>query len=280
MIKTEKVITVKPDTSVKEVLQKMQSNFIKHIVVISNNKPVGIVTERDINRFLENDKTAKALEEISAEQVMKKEPITITEGEEETLNQIAESMDIFKIGSVIIVNEDQSLSGIVTRKDIVKLYGTVYAGKFRVKDHMTHRVFTCRMSDALKYALSMLNHNKVSRLVVTDSGGKALGIITTNTFLTNSSYFTKDSETCDYLLPSENEERTVGDLVSEELVAINVEDDLAIAAQKMIQNHINGIPVTDNSGMLIGVISSSDIIRAFVKVPLTKKLLEEYSKSY
>ena len=274
------VITAKPDTSVKEVLQKMQSNFIKHIVVTSNNKPVGIVTERDINRFLENDKTANALEEISIEQVMKKEPITIAEGEEEMLNQIAESMNIFKIGSVIIVNPDQSLLGIVTKMDIVKLYGTVYAGKFSVKDHMTHRVFTCRMSDSLKYALSMLNQNRVSRLVVTDSNGKALNIITTNTFLTNSSYFTEDSKTRNYMLPSDNEERTVGDLIREELVAINVDDDLAIAAQKMIKNHINGVPVTDNSDRLIGIITSSDIIRAFVKVPLTKKLLEEYSKSY
>ena len=280
MISTDNVVTVTPDISVKEVLQKMQSNFIKHIVVTSDNKPMGIVTERDINRFLENDKTAKALEEISVEQVMKKEPITIAEGKEEMLNQIAESMNIFKVGSVIIVNPDQSLLGIVTKTDIVKLYGIVYTGKFKVKDFMSRRVFTCRMSDSLRYALNMLNQNKISRLVVTDNNGKALGIITTNTFLTNSSYFTSNSNTRDYLLPSEIEEMTVKDLVREKLVAINADDDLSIAAQKMINNHINGIPVTDNSGRLTGIISSLDIIRAFVKVPLTKKLLEEYSKSY
>jgi len=55
------VTTVTPEVSIKDVLQKMQPNFIKHIVVQVNNKPVGIVTERDINKFLENDKTARAL---------------------------------------------------------------------------------------------------------------------------------------------------------------------------------------------------------------------------
>ena len=48
----------------------MQSSFIKHIVVTLDNKPVGVITERDISRFLENGKTAGALEEISVEQVM------------------------------------------------------------------------------------------------------------------------------------------------------------------------------------------------------------------
>ena len=274
-------MTVTPETSIKEVLQKMQSNFIKHIVITSKNKPVGIVTERDINRFLEDDKISGALEEISVDQVMKKELFTITEGSEEMINQIAESMNIFKVGSVIIVNDDQSISGIITKTDIVKLYGTVYAGKFTVKDHMTSRVFTCRKSDSLRYALNMINQNKVSRLVVTDSNGKAEGMITTNTLLTNSSYFTKeDSKTRNYLLPSDAEGMTVGDLVREELVSIHIDDDLSIAAQKMVKNRINGIPVIDHSARLVGVISSLDIIRAFVKAPLTKKLLEEYSKSY
>ena len=259
----------------------MQTNFIKHIIITSENKPVGILTERDINRFLDNNKTAGALEEISTGQVMKKELITIMEDKDDMLNQIAESMNIFKIGSVIVVNPDQSLSGIVTKADIVKLYGTVYAGKFKVQDYMTRKIFTCRRSDSLRFALNMLNHNRISRLVVTDNDGAAVGMITTNTFLTNSSYFTeKDPKTHNYMLPSDAGETTVGDLVSEELVAVHACDDLSVAAQKMTKNHINGIPVIEDSGRLIGIISSLDIIRAFVKVPLTKELLEEYSKYY
>ena len=79
MTNTKKLITARPDDSINDVLQKMQTNFIKHIVIKVNNKPVGIVTERDINKFLENDKTARALEEISIKQILKKDPVTITD---------------------------------------------------------------------------------------------------------------------------------------------------------------------------------------------------------
>ena len=275
------VTTVTTDTSIHEVLQKMQSNFIKHIVVEEKNKPVGVVTERDINKYLENDKTARTLEAISIEQVMEKNLILITDGASDHLNRAAERMDVFKIGSVILVDSNGNLAGIITKTDITKVYGAVYGGKFKVKDYMSRKVFTCRKSDSLRFALNMINQNDVSRLVVTDNNGKPHGVITTNDFLIHSSYFTKDkTETREYLLPVDSKNMCVDDLVSDELLAVNLEDDLSIVAQKMIKNHIHGIPVIDDNDNLVGIVSNLDVVRAFVKVPLIKELLEKYSKLY
>jgi len=277
---TTEVITVTPDASINDVLQKMQLNFIKRIVVEVKNKPVGIVTERDINKFLENDKTARALKEISIKQVMRKNLITITDGPNDHLNQAATRMDTFKIGSVIIIDSDGNLVGIITKTDITKVYGAVCGGKFQVKDYMTQKVFTCRKSDSLRFALNMINQNDISRLVVTDNSGKPLGVITTNTFLIHSSYFTKGKTiTREYLLPVDSEEMCVGDLVSKELLTVNLEDDLSIAAQKMIKNQINGIPVVDDKKKLVGVVSNLDVVKAFVHVDSIEHLLE-YSKLY
>ena len=55
-------------------LLAMYTNFIKRIVVASKNKPVGVVTERDISKFLEQDKTAKALNEIPVKYVIPTRP--------------------------------------------------------------------------------------------------------------------------------------------------------------------------------------------------------------
>ena len=281
LINTTDIITVTPDASINDVLQKMQYNFIRHVIVKSKNKPVGIVTERDIDKFLENDKTARALEEISIEQVMEKNLITITDGASNSISQAAERMHTFKIGSVIIVDSDGNLVGMITKTDIAKVYGTLYGAKFKVKDHMSHKVVTCRKSDSLRFALNMINQNDISRLVVTNNNGKPLGVITTNAFLTHSSYFTKDKDgTREYLLPMDSENMCVGDLVSKELLAVNLEEDLAIAAQKMIKNHINGIPVMDDNDQLVGVVSNLDVVKAFVKVPLTEDLLQKYSELY
>ena len=278
---TTNVTAVSPEISIKGVLQKMQSNFIKYIVIQVNNKPLGIVTERDIGKFLENDNTARALEEISIEQVMKKDLIIMTDGTHDHVNQAAKNMDIFKIGSVITVDSNENLTGMITKTDIVKIYGAVYGAKFKVKDHMSSKVITCRKSDSLRFALNMINQNHISRLVVTNNDGKALGMITTNTFLTHSTYFTKaKDDTRKYLLPEDSENMSVGDLVSKEVLAVNLEDDLSVAAQKMIKNHISGIPVTDEHDQLVGVVTNSDVVKAFVKVPLTKELLQKYSELY
>jgi len=103
----------------------MQINFIKHIVVEVKNKPVGIVTERDIDKFLENDKTARVLEEISINQVMEKNLVTIADGTSDCISQAAERMRTFKIGSVIIVDSNGNLAGMITKTDITRVYGIV-----------------------------------------------------------------------------------------------------------------------------------------------------------
>ncbi len=66
------VITIRPESSIFDALLQMQTNFVKHIVITTKNMPVGIVTERDINRFLGDDKTAHAIDEIPIKHVMQK----------------------------------------------------------------------------------------------------------------------------------------------------------------------------------------------------------------
>jgi len=62
---------VKPDSSLSETLIQMQTKFIKHVVVTITKKPLGIVTERDINKFLEHDQTSRTLEEIPIRELEK-----------------------------------------------------------------------------------------------------------------------------------------------------------------------------------------------------------------
>ncbi len=90
---------------------------------------------------------------------MTKNPITITDGASDRLNQAASRIDTFKIGSVIIVDSNGNLAGMITKSNITKVYGTIFGAKFKVKDYMSHKVFTCRKSDSLRFALNMINQN-------------------------------------------------------------------------------------------------------------------------
>lgn len=276
------VISVAPDASIYETLLEMQTNFIKRIVISSENKPFGIVTERDINRFLEDDRTSRALNEIPVKHVMKKNVISIVDGLEDHFIQCATRMDTFKIGSVVLVNDDGQLIGIVTKTDITKAFSIVYSGKFLVSDYMSRKVVTCRKSDTLKYALSLMNQNDVSRLVVTDEKGKPLGLITTNTLLTHSDYFSQGkTRSRDYLIPINNGDKLkVVDLISNNLITIEQDEDLAVAASIMIKNKISGIPVIDKNENLVGVVSKFDVVRAFAVVGTHGELQAKYSELY
>jgi CBS domain-containing protein len=274
------VITANPKSSIFEVLQKMQSHLIKRIVISENTKPIGIITERDINRFLEDDKTSRAINEIPIDHVMEKNIVLITDDLENDFYQCASKMDNLKIGSVIIVDEDGKLSGIITRTDLVKAYASIFGEKYSVKEFMSTKIVTCRKSDSLKYALSLMNQNHVSRLVVTDENGTAIGLISSNTLLTHSDYFTKgNTRSRDYLLPL-NKDLVVNDLVEENLVTIKDDEDLAKGANIMIKKKISGMPVLDSKQNLVGLVSKSDVVKAFSDVVPHEQLKMKYKEMY
>jgi predicted transcriptional regulator len=274
------VISVSPDSSVFEALQKMQSEFVKRLVITEGTKPLGIITERDINKFLEEDKTARAVNEIPIKHLMQKNIVLITDGFEDDFYQCASKMENLKIGSVILVDKNGDLSGIISRTDLVKSYANVFGGKYLVKDFMSTKIVTCRKLDSLKFALSLMNQNKVSRLVVTNEKGLAIGLITTNTLLTHSDYFTKGhTRSRDYLLPLDKEV-IVNDLLEENLVTIGEGEDLAKAASLMIKYKISGIPVLDSNQNLIGLVSKTDVVKAFSDVVPHEQLKLMYKEMY
>jgi len=275
------VITVKPESSIFDALLQMQTNFIKHIVVAVKNIPVGIVTERDINKFLEENKTAYAINEIPIKHVMQKNIITIVNGTEDHFEQCAARMETFKIGAVILINDNGELTGIISKTDLTKSFANVFGGKYLVKNFMNKKIVTCRRSDSLKFALSLMNKNQISRLIVTDENGYPVGLISTNTLLTHSDYFTKgNTRSRDYLLPINGEKLTVNDLLTDELVTINEEEDLAVAASKMIKNKIGGIPVVSSENNLVGIVSKTDVVRAFSVVGSHEEIKLKYKELY
>jgi len=274
------VISVKPDSSVFEALQKMQSKLVKRLVITDGSKPLGIITERDIDKFLEEDKTARAVDEIPVKHLMQKNVVLVTDGLEDDFYQCASKMENLKIGSVILVDENGDLSGIVSRTDLVKSYANVFGGKYLVKDFMSTKIVTCRKSDTLRFALSLINQNKVSRLVVTDEKGLAVGLITTNTLLTHSDYFTQGhTRSRDYLLPLDKEV-VVGDLLEKNLVTIGEDEDLAKAASLMIKHKISGVPVLDSKQNLVGLVSKTDVVKAFSDVMPHEQLKLRYKEMY
>ena len=274
---TTPVITLTQNHRIHDALLVMQKNQIKRVVVAENNIPIGIVTERDIGKFIEKDKTRKTLDEIPLSQIMTKNLVTMTVGQEDHLTQCAIRMETFQISGVIIVDKDGKLIGITTKSDLVKNFANVYTGIYKIKDYMTRNLITCRKSDSLSYVLNMLNRNKIARVVVTDSHGKPIGVITYDLFMKNSRFkIGKRTDARDYLLPKESDKETqIGELLGNELLTVDSEDDIAKAAKLMSLYKVSGIPTVDREGNLEGVISSTDITRAYSEVEIHSRLIKK-----
>ena len=276
------VVSLDKYTTIDRTLLKMQLNHIKTVLITSEKKPIGIITETDIVKFLEEDNSNRALDEIPVTEIMKVKLISITGGQQDHLNQCAQRMEIFKIGAIIILNEDGEVMGITSKTDITNAYSIMYPGKFKVKDHMTKKVVTCRKSDSIRFALNMINKNEISRLVVTDQYGNPASIITRNTFLKHTNNFKKGSQKLpDYWNPTTLDQTLpVEKLLNDVILLVNLEVDLAEAARLMIKNLVSGIPVVDIKRNLVGIITKSDVVRAFTQIESNASLLEKYKQTH
>ena len=114
-VMSKNVLTVEKSTSLQEAAQNMKKSNVGCVIVTENNKPLGIVTERD---FV----TRIAVEGIplftEIFEVMSSPLITINP--EETIWEASEMMKEKRIHK-LPVKENEQIIGIVTTTDIVKI---------------------------------------------------------------------------------------------------------------------------------------------------------------
>ena len=113
-IMSKDVKVVQPNSKVREVVAKMNKFNIGSIVVVQGEKPVGVISERDIlRRVVEPCLSPEAL---TARQVMTSPVVTINETA--SIEEAAKLMAKKKVRKIPVMNE-QKLVGIVTFTDIV-----------------------------------------------------------------------------------------------------------------------------------------------------------------
>jgi len=113
-VMSKDVKVVRPDTSVKEVIATMNKFDIGSIIVVQGERPVGIITERDILRRLVG--SPLAAETLTARQIMTSPVVTINEMA--SIEEAARLMAKKKVKRLPVMSDDK-LVGILTFTDIV-----------------------------------------------------------------------------------------------------------------------------------------------------------------
>jgi CBS domain-containing protein len=113
-VMSKDVRVVRPDTTVREVVATMNKFDIGSIIVVQGERPVGIITERDILRRLVEP--CLAPETLTARQVMTSPVQTINENA--SIEEAARLMAKKRVKRLPVMN-DGKLVGIITFSDIV-----------------------------------------------------------------------------------------------------------------------------------------------------------------
>jgi CBS domain-containing protein len=109
------VKTARPDSTVKEVVDKMNRFSIGSIIIVQERRPIGIITERDIlQKVVEHcvDPGFCKAKEIMATPIL-------TAGEDMSLDDAAKLMSTRKIKKIPIVR-NEILVGILTATDLIE----------------------------------------------------------------------------------------------------------------------------------------------------------------
>jgi CBS domain-containing protein len=109
------VKTARPDSTVKEVVEKMNRFNIGSIIIVQERRPIGIITERDILRKVVEHCLDPGF--CKAKEIMTT-PI-LTAGEDMSLDDAAKLMTTRKIKKIPIVR-NEILVGILTATDLIE----------------------------------------------------------------------------------------------------------------------------------------------------------------
>ena len=60
----------------------------------------------------------------------------------------------------------------------------------------------------------------------------------------------------------------VKDIMTKELITVSPEMEIVHATKLLLENRINGVPVTDETGKLVGILCQSDLIAQQKKLPV------------
>lgn len=268
-IMTKKVVTCALADTILDVQKLLVNHHISRVVVSVKSKPVGIITQKDIVGFLVVDKSRRGIEEIKAEEVMSKNLVTAKP--DVAVSDVAKTMIGKKISSLVIVDADGRLNGIVTKSDVTAYFAHKATGVYEVEDFMTPNPITVRPSHSIFLPVSLMSEHRISRVVVVDKANEPVGIITLSdvTMLVNllkpAKVLTEGKPLLVrgfVALPKSIHLLTAGDIMTANPIVIDKDADLADAARLMARHNISGLPVTDKNGKLVGIITKSDITRA------------------
>ncbi|MGM0594668.1 MAG: CBS domain-containing protein [Pseudomonadota bacterium] len=119
-IMTPSPIAANKGNSVAAAQSVMQSNKIRHLPVVEADRPIGILSDRDISLALAANQGLETAETLTVGDICTTDIFSVSS--DDSLDDIAFTMAEKQIGSALVV-EDERLVGIFTATDACEFLG-------------------------------------------------------------------------------------------------------------------------------------------------------------
>jgi CBS-domain-containing membrane protein len=149
-------------------------------------------------------------------------------------------------------------------------------GELTVADYMTSQAIVVDDTEKLTNAISMMDENRLKVLPVVDNQGEIVGILSTTDLIQITHEIQADISALNYvkkstqdflikLLIEQGDTTFVRDVMTSPVDTIPSSTNMVVAAKMLADRKYHHLPVVDDGGETIGIISTFDFVRAFAE---------------
>ena len=231
------------DRTIEDAIQKLMTGQSGVVVFIEEEKPVGLLTERDVVSILHRGLSLR-----TALSAVKHTPLTVTEDKTLLfgLNMLIDN----NIRRIVVVDTRGCFVGVVTQDDLIRqLEGELFQRNARIMDIISSRqpLRTVSAGDSLSAAIEVMTNHKVGSVLIMERD-RIAGILTEKDVL---------KIACNKISLSEK----AGAFMSHPVITAPIDSSVSDVIEIMKAKNIRRMLITYSDGAPFRVITNRDILR-------------------
>ncbi len=237
-------ISVNLESTINEAIYTMCKNGQGVVVIVSNDIPIGILTERDILYSINNDVDYSA--KVSTILDLK---TLITVNERRTIEYALHLLIDNNIRRLVVVNDKNIFVGIMTQDVLIKhLEDDSYHTNLMISHFIQtpKEIITVALDTNVRDAFNIMNENNIGSIVVEDNDEKPVGIVTERDAL--------------YLINKKSDMNIkVEEVMSHPIICVSEYDKVVDVVHLMDDEHIRRVLILDQNDKPKSIITIRDI---------------------
>jgi len=239
------IVSAEAESTVLDALKLMSARRISCLVVLAQQEPVGILTERDVV-FAANWVLGQP--DLRIREVMSK-PV-LTASEDLSIKAACQLLCENGIRHLVVVDRRMEMCGVFTQTDLVRaLDKVVFKGIDDVSALMSGHVWQAPPHISARYALALMASHAISGIVIVDNG-RPLGI------------FTERDVVRLIAAGVDLASIPVQEVMSAPVISVPVSTAPHAAIGRMQAHSVRRLVVTNGGDEMVGILTHTDISRA------------------